>query len=93
MIAGPFLSDRLIDLSYTAAYKLDVLDGGSAWVEVENILPGTALGDASCSGACACLHPCLLLCRSPSRNSLAARLCRGAERQNEDARPDLVQVA
>lgn len=37
---GPFLSNRLIDLSYTAAYKLDVLDGGSAWVEVESILPG-----------------------------------------------------
>ena len=39
---GPFLSNRLIDLSYTAAYKLDVLDGGSAWVEVESILPGNA---------------------------------------------------
>jgi rare lipoprotein A len=38
---GPFLSDRLIDLSYTAAYKLDVLGGGSAWVEVETILPGS----------------------------------------------------
>jgi rare lipoprotein A len=38
---GPFLSDRLIDLSYTAAYKLDVLDTGSALVEVESILPGT----------------------------------------------------
>jgi rare lipoprotein A len=38
---GPFLSDRLIDLSYTAAYKLDVLGGGSAWVEVEAILPGS----------------------------------------------------
>jgi rare lipoprotein A len=37
---GPFLSNRLIDLSYTAAYKLDVLDSGSAWVEVESILPG-----------------------------------------------------
>ena len=37
---GPFLSERLIDLSYTAAYKLDVLGGGSAWVEVETILPG-----------------------------------------------------
>ena len=36
---GPFLSNRLIDLSYTAAYKLDVLSGGSAWVEVETILP------------------------------------------------------
>ena len=39
---GPFLSNRLIDLSYTAAYKLDVLDGGSALVEVESILPGNA---------------------------------------------------
>jgi rare lipoprotein A len=35
---GPFLSDRLIDLSYTAAYKLDLLDGGSSLVEVETIL-------------------------------------------------------
>lgn len=37
---GPFLSNRLIDLSYTAAYKLDVINGGSARVEVESILPG-----------------------------------------------------
>ncbi len=36
---GPFRSDRLIDLSYTAAYKLDVLAGGSAQVEVESIDP------------------------------------------------------
>lgn len=38
---GPFLSSRLIDLSYTAAYKLDVLGGGSSLVEVESIVPGT----------------------------------------------------
>ncbi len=37
---GPFHSDRLIDLSYTAAHKLGVLGGGSAGVEVESILPG-----------------------------------------------------
>lgn len=36
---GPFRSDRLIDLSYTAAYKLGVLAGGSAQVEVESIDP------------------------------------------------------
>ncbi len=36
---GPFLSDRLIDLSYTAAYKLGVVNGGSALVEVETITP------------------------------------------------------
>lgn len=36
---GPFLSDRLIDLSYTAAYKLDILAGGSGRVEVQSIVP------------------------------------------------------
>lgn len=37
---GPFIDQRLIDLSYTAAHKLGVLGGGSAMVEVESILPG-----------------------------------------------------
>src|SRR5688572_29358132 len=36
---GPFLSGRLIDLSYTAAYRLGVLGGGSALVDVETIIP------------------------------------------------------
>jgi len=36
---GPFHSDRLIDLSYSAAYKLGVLAGGSTEVEVETIDP------------------------------------------------------
>ena len=38
---GPFVDSRLIDLSYTAAYKLGVLAGGSAMVDVETIIPGT----------------------------------------------------
>lgn len=37
---GPFHSDRIIDLSYTAAYKLGYAGAGSAQVEVESILPG-----------------------------------------------------
>jgi rare lipoprotein A len=37
---GPFHSDRLIDLSYIAAYKLGILANGSAMVEVQSILPG-----------------------------------------------------
>lgn len=37
---GPFIDNRLIDLSYTAAHRLGVLAGGSAMVEVETILPG-----------------------------------------------------
>ena len=36
---GPFLHDRLIDLSYTAAYRLGLLNGGSGQVDVEAILP------------------------------------------------------
>ena len=36
---GPFHADRLIDLSYAAAYKLGYAAAGSATVEVEAILP------------------------------------------------------
>ena len=36
---GPFHSERIIDLSYTAAYKLGFVGAGSAQVEVEAILP------------------------------------------------------
>lgn len=36
---GPFHIDRIIDLSYTAAYKLDIIGNGSGEVEVEAILP------------------------------------------------------
>ena len=37
---GPFHADRIIDLSYTAAYKLGLINGGSGEVIVEAILPG-----------------------------------------------------
>ena len=37
---GPFHADRVIDLSYAAAYKLGYVNAGSAKVEVEAILPG-----------------------------------------------------
>ena len=36
---GPFHADRIIDLSYAAAYRLDYIDSGSTRVEVEMILP------------------------------------------------------
>jgi rare lipoprotein A len=39
---GPFVEGRIIDLSYTAAHKLGVLAGGSAMVEVETVIPGSA---------------------------------------------------
>ena len=37
---GPFLADRIIDLSYVAAWKLGYVDAGSARVDVESVLPG-----------------------------------------------------
>lgn len=37
---GPFIDNRLIDLSYTAAHRLGTLSSGSAMVEVELIIPG-----------------------------------------------------
>jgi rare lipoprotein A len=36
---GPFLHDRVIDLSYAAAWKLGYIEQGSALVEVETLLP------------------------------------------------------
>jgi rare lipoprotein A len=38
---GPFVANRIIDLSYTAAHKLDMWRAGTAFVEVEVITPGT----------------------------------------------------
>jgi rare lipoprotein A len=38
---GPFVANRLIDLSYTAALKLDMIRDGTALVEVRALTPGT----------------------------------------------------
>jgi len=37
---GPFVANRIIDLSYTAAAKLDMLRDGTAMVEVRVLTPG-----------------------------------------------------
>jgi peptidoglycan lytic transglycosylase len=37
---GPFVANRLIDLSYTAAAKLDMLRAGTTLVEVRSLEPG-----------------------------------------------------
>jgi rare lipoprotein A len=41
---GPFKSERIIDLSYVAAYKLGYIQAGQARVEVETIVPGRTAG-------------------------------------------------
>jgi len=40
---GPFLHDRIIDLSYVAAHKLGIVGKGSSEVEVESIVPVSAV--------------------------------------------------
>jgi rare lipoprotein A len=43
---GPFIGERLIDLSYVAAHRLGLLGAGSGVVEVETLLPGVAVAAA-----------------------------------------------
>ena len=48
---GPFVGNRIIDLSYTAASKLDMLRNGTAMVEVRSIDPPTPALTASTAAA------------------------------------------
>ncbi len=48
---GPFHADRVIDLSYTAAWKLGFVEVGSALVEIEHVPPGAAVAAASAPAA------------------------------------------
>lgn len=41
---GPFLHERVMDLSYTAAYKLGYIGNGSAEVEIESLAAGSSTG-------------------------------------------------
>lgn len=46
---GPFMNDRIIDLSYTAAHKLGIIGNGSAEVEVESINPDLVISTIAAS--------------------------------------------
>jgi len=48
---GPFVGNRIIDLSYTAAAKLDMLRNGTAMVEVEAIDPAHPESPASAASS------------------------------------------
>jgi rare lipoprotein A len=54
---GPFHDDRLIDLSYTAAVKLDIVGHGTGQVEVEAIDPGTPATAAKAAAVAAPIAP------------------------------------
>lgn len=38
---GPFVGNRIVDLSYTAAWKLDMIRAGTAFVDLEVLTPGS----------------------------------------------------
>ncbi len=44
---GPFLHERVMDLSYTAAHKLGIINNGSAEVEVESLAPSAIVGSVA----------------------------------------------
>lgn len=44
---GPFIANRIIDLSYTAALRLDMIRNGTAFVQVEALTPGAPLLQAA----------------------------------------------
>src|SRR5688500_10131412 len=48
---GPFHSDRIIDLSYAAAARIGIAAAGSGLVEVERIVPGPGVEDATATTA------------------------------------------
>lgn len=48
---GPFVDNRIIDLSYTAAAKLDMLRNGTAMVEVRAIDPTVPAADSAISAS------------------------------------------
>lgn len=70
---GPFHADRVIDLSWTAAYKLGYLEQGSTQVELESILPkqATAIAISTVPRGEPVTQPII---RSASLNTAAAPL-------------------
>ncbi len=50
---GPFVGNRIIDLSYTAAAKLDMLRNGTAMVEVRSVGPTKPAGESGMAPAAA----------------------------------------
>ena len=63
---GPFKDDRVLDLSYAAAYRLGIHGPGTAWVEIRALSPG-----ARTEGAGTALVPAAL---AQSRNKRVAHL-------------------
>jgi rare lipoprotein A len=82
---GPFLHDRLIDLSYAAAHRIGIAQNGSGEVEVQAILP-----DAIAQTAQAAQPPLALVASAPP---VEGRLAPASEIPAADAIVDAPPLA
>jgi rare lipoprotein A len=76
---GPFVGNRIIDLSYTAASKLDMLRNGTAMVEVRTIEPGSVGAPLTASVATPSAAPSTAPSAAPSAAPLTATPLTAAE--------------
>jgi rare lipoprotein A len=82
---GPFLHDRIIDLSYAAAHRLGIAQNGSGEVDVQAILPGSLAQSAQAA------QPAL----SPvaAAPAITAPLAPAAEVRQAEVNPDVPPVS
>lgn len=86
---GPFIGNRLIDLSYTAAYKLGLAAAGSGMVEVELIIPGNEGSPKTAVPPTAAVSPAVAAPSSPANKpqtgGFFVQLAAFNSRENADA--------
>lgn len=90
---GPFLHERVIDLSYTAAHKLGILGSGSAEVEVESLdVGGQQQSHTSESPTPAATNGAIALPPLPASSSGNVYLQLGAFKSQEGAESFLARM-
>ncbi|MFC4160428.1 septal ring lytic transglycosylase RlpA family protein [Chitinimonas lacunae] len=77
---GPFLKNRVIDLSYAAAYRLGYHHNGSARVEVESVWPGATPSP-------------VLVNASPTDDPIALLAMQASQASDESAEPEAAPIA
>jgi rare lipoprotein A len=82
---GPFHSDRIIDLSYTAAWKLGYIEAGSARVEVESLTPGEGAQVASAATTVRQLTPIAAASSAVAAKALYLQLGAFSSREAADS--------
>lgn len=92
---GPFHADRIIDLSYAAAYRLGYINNGSTLVEVEAVLPNdaTALTYAQSTPIVVPPKPTAIAVEQDEIESLAAKLAASDYSLPSTKAPTLEQTA